>query len=47
MREKSMKVVMCQLNTWVGDIAGNTAKVLASVTADQRLMPRVSSYSRS
>ena len=29
-----MKVVMCQLNTWVGDIAGNTAKVLASVTTD-------------
>ena len=29
-----MKVVMCQLNTWVGDITGNTAKVLASVAAD-------------
>ena len=32
-----MKVVMCQLNTWVGDITGNTAKVLASVTADPEL----------
>jgi NAD+ synthase (glutamine-hydrolysing) len=34
MREKSMKVVMCQLNTWVGDITGNTAKVLASVAVE-------------
>ena len=29
-----MKVVMCQLNTWVGDITGNTAKVLASVAVE-------------
>ena len=43
-----MKVVMCQLNPWVGDIAGNTAKVLASVTADPVSdASRVSSYFRS
>ena len=26
---------MCQLNTWVGDITGNTDKVLDSVASEQ------------